>query len=92
MKYICKYCGKELPSYRSLGGHVNCCKCNPNNINTARKKSIVKEKIKSTYNIERDDLFCRYCGKQCKTENSLKQHEIKCKDNPERYGLSDRSD
>lgn len=31
-----------------------------------------------------DDLFCKYCGKQCKNLNSLKQHEIRCKSNPNR--------
>ena len=30
----------------------------------------------------RDDLYCRYCGKQCKNLNSLKQHECRCKLNP----------
>lgn len=27
-------------------------------------------------------LYCKYCGKQCKSLNSLKQHEIRCKENP----------
>ena len=36
------------------------------------------------YNETRQDLFCRYCGKQCKNFNSLKQHEIRCKNNPNR--------
>ena len=26
--------------------------------------------------------YCKYCGKQCKSLNSLKQHEIRCKENP----------
>ena len=30
----------------------------------------------------RDDLYCQYCGKQCKNLNSLKQHECRCKLNP----------
>jgi hypothetical protein len=29
-------------------------------------------------------MFCKYCGKECKNENSLKQHEIRCKSNPNR--------
>lgn len=27
--------------------------------------------------------YCKYCGKECKNLNSLKQHEIRCKDNPD---------
>ena len=25
---------------------------------------------------------CKYCNKECKNKNSLAQHEIRCKDNP----------
>lgn len=28
--------------------------------------------------------ICRYCGKECKNQNSLTQHEIRCKFNPNR--------
>ena len=34
--------------------------------------------------ILRDDLFCKYCSKKCKNLNSLRQHEIRCKENPDR--------
>lgn len=27
-------------------------------------------------------MNCKYCGKECKNKNSLKQHEIRCKANP----------
>lgn len=27
-------------------------------------------------------LYCQYCGRECKSLNSLKQHEIRCKKNP----------
>lgn len=37
--------------------------------------------ITREYNKLRDDLFCKYCGKQCKSLNSLKNHEIRCKFN-----------
>ena len=37
----------------------------------------------SEFNKLRDDLFCNYCGKQCKSLNALKQHEARCKLNPE---------
>ena len=28
--------------------------------------------------------ICRYCGKECKNANSLAQHEVRCKENPNR--------
>ena len=33
-------------------------------------------------------MYCKYCGKECKNENSLKQHEIRCKSNPQRIDMS----
>jgi hypothetical protein len=27
-------------------------------------------------------LKCKYCGRECKNKNSLTQHEIRCKSNP----------
>ena len=27
-------------------------------------------------------LNCQYCGRECKNKNSLAQHEIRCKENP----------
>ena len=33
------------------------------------------------FNKLRNDLYCQYCKKQCKNLNSLKQHEIRCKEN-----------
>jgi len=29
-------------------------------------------------------MKCDYCGKECKNNNSYKQHSIRCKDNPDR--------
>lgn len=29
-------------------------------------------------------FVCQYCGKECKNKNSLAQHEIRCKQNPNR--------
>ena len=28
------------------------------------------------------EYICQYCGKKCKNLNSLRQHEIRCKENP----------
>ena len=30
------------------------------------------------------NYICQYCGKECKNLNSLKQHELRCKQNPNR--------
>ena len=39
----------------------------------------------------RNDLFCRFCGKECKNLNSLKQHECRCRDNPNRKSVDNLS-
>lgn len=31
-----------------------------------------------------ENFICKYCGKECKNKNSLAQHEIRCKNNPNR--------
>lgn len=31
--------------------------------------------------------ICKHCGKECKNLNSLKQHEIRCKENPDRIHM-----
>lgn len=31
---------------------------------------------------------CKYCKKECKNLNSLKQHEIRCKENPDKIDIS----
>lgn len=33
-------------------------------------------------------FICKYCGKECKNKNSLVQHEIRCKENPNKIDLS----
>lgn len=32
--------------------------------------------------------YCKYCGKECKNKNSLIQHEIRCKENPNKIDTS----
>ena len=34
--------------------------------------------------VNHDGLNCEFCGKLCKNRNSLAQHELRCKENPER--------
>lgn len=33
-------------------------------------------------------FICKYCGKECKNKNSLTQHEIRCKYNPNKLDMS----
>lgn len=33
-------------------------------------------------------MNCKYCNKECKNLNSLRQHEIRCKHNPERLSIA----
>lgn len=42
----------------------------------------------SKFNQENPNLFCRYCGKQCKSLNSLTNHERLCPKNPDRVYIS----
>lgn len=35
-----------------------------------------------------EDLICQYCGKLCKNDNSLRNHERLCKENPDRQQSS----
>lgn len=80
--YKCKYCGKEFDSYTQLGGHVIWCKSNPNANGKSNFNSKSCKKKFEKFNEKREDLFCQYCGKLCKNLNSLKQHEVRCKSNP----------
>lgn len=50
------------------------------------------------YRVTHEGLNCIFCGKLCKNKNSLAQHELRCKENPERrnynslelYNLSEK--
>lgn len=41
-------------------------------------------KFNASRHVLHDDLNCEFCGKLCKNKNSLAQHELRCKENPER--------
>lgn len=43
-----------------------------------------EKRPKVRYKLDHDDLNCKFCGKECKNRNALIQHEIRCKDNPEK--------
>lgn len=38
-----------------------------------------------------EQFICRYCGKVCKNKNSLAQHEVRCKENPNRIKIKIKS-
>lgn len=40
----------------------------------------------------RDDLFCEFCGKPCKSLNSLRQHSTRCSKNPNRKDFNKLGD
>lgn len=90
----CKFCGKEFKNPHSIGGHIIWCNKNPNksgksNFNVHKH---INTKINFNYDSKflenRNDLFCQYCGKQCKNLCSLKQHEIRCPKNENRLETS----
>lgn len=35
-----------------------------------------------------EKFICKYCGKECKNKNSLAQHEIRCKENPNKISFT----
>ncbi len=41
--------------------------------------------------VTHDGLNCEYCGKLCKNKNSLAQHELRCKENPDRKNFDSLS-
>ena len=69
----CPYCGRKI-SKNTFNKHI---KCHENG-------NFEKRKSKTQYHLDHDDLFCKFCRKECKNKNSLRQHEIRCKNNPNR--------
>lgn len=74
-KCTCSICNKQV-SKINLKKHFDWHKRNPNIL--MRKEYI---------SLNHEGLTCQYCGKVCKSRNSLAQHEIRCKQNPNRIML-----
>lgn len=72
-KTKCTICGK-LISNNNLEKHLKSHEANPK----------YQAWLSKSYKLDHNDLFCKFCGKQCKNRNSLVQHEIRCKENPTR--------
>lgn len=61
--FKCKYCGKEFDTPQKLGGHITCCKFNPNKSkNLPKPKQIYK-------------LICYKCGKEYELELTEEQYK-----------------
>ena len=70
-KVACKNCGR-LIDVACIKRHENAC------INGYKNDKI------NSYHLDHDDLYCKFCKKECKNKNSLAQHELRCKYNPNR--------
>ena len=68
-KKTCPLCGQEITKI-NFTKHL-------------RRHEKHPETFKPQQHLDHDGLNCKYCNKKCKNKNSLIQHEIRCKDNPE---------
>lgn len=75
-KKICPHCGYEI-GINNYNRHIAKC-------DGSYKP---KEPSLDVYQLDHDDLFCKFCGKECKNKNSLVQHELRCKENPNRKNV-----
>lgn len=86
-KYICSYCGKEFDNPYKLGGHKIKCSLNPKHQEIIEhwKQSFIHnthEYHGFNYINKKQIIYCQYCNKECKSLNSVKQHERFCDKNP----------
>lgn len=89
MSYKCKYCGREFEKRHQLIGHIAWCKEKPGYDENKKKQQLENARSKiSNYNNggkytkDKTKYHCQFCGKLCIGKNSLVQHEIRCKENP----------
>ena len=71
----CPNCGKYITK-ANFSRHYNAC------INTNSKLN--SKNSYKVYKLDHDDLYCKFCNKECKNTNSLTQHELRCPNNPNR--------
>ncbi len=77
MKYTtCSHCGKSIANC-SLQRHLN-----------SHETGNFDKPAYKYATLDHDDLFCKYCQKECKNKNSLIQHEIRCPKNPDKLESS----
>lgn len=77
-KYQCEFC-ERIISAQNYSRHLR-----THGVFIATKE----KKEKEVYHLDHDDLFCKFCGKECKNKNSLVQHECRCKNNPTKKDMS----
>lgn len=70
-KKECSICGR-LIDVANLQRHEKAC---------VKNSQLPK---KDVYKLDHDDLFCKFCKEEFKNKNSLLQHELRCKLNPDR--------
>ena len=82
--YKCQYCGKEFEKQQSYASHTGKCPQNPNREKSLKHVDYARSCIEGVGDNPKKTYYCQYCGKECKGKNSLVQHEIRCKYNPEK--------
>ena len=73
--FICDVCSKEFTSKQALGGHKSGAHKDGPRYKSKRNCVRKQEKIIG---------YCRYCGSEHKNNNSLRNHERICKENPKK--------
>ena len=66
----CEICGETI-SKNNLKAHL-------------RRHENHPETFKQVYKVDHEGLECKFCKKSCKSLNSLTQHEMRCKENPDK--------
>lgn len=82
--YKCQYCNKEFEKQQAYASHTGKCVLNPNRNNALKHLEYARSCIQGRDRIPKEIYKCKYCGKECNGKNSLVQHEIRCKENPDK--------
>lgn len=76
-KVECPICGRKITRI-NITKHLRSHETRPD----------YQEQLLKAQHLDHDDLFCKHCGKECKNKNSLVQHEIRCKNNPNKIKVN----
>lgn len=88
--YKCKFCGREFEKQQAWASHQCKCKLNPDRGKYLKQLEHAREVITNHvcgFNEDKNEYVCQYCGKICVGKNSLTQHELRCKENPNRLKI-----
>ena len=85
--YKCKFCGKVFEKQQGWCSHECKCKENPDRDKAMQHLAYARSCIKYKRVKDTIEYVCQYCGKKCIGKNSLVQHEIRCKKNPNRIKI-----